>query len=211
MDHTLLKADATQADIRRVCAEALEHQFAAVCVNSFFVPFIAAELSGSRVNACTVIGFPLGAASTEAKAAESRIAVRSGARELDMVVQVGALLAADLSTVEDDIASVVKVAHDSGAIVKVILENGYLTARQIAVGCKLAQAAGADFVKTSTGFGPSGATTGDVALMRRTVGDEMGVKAAGGIRSLEDALQMVEAGANRIGSSASVRIVEAIA
>ncbi|HSM76740.1 MAG TPA: deoxyribose-phosphate aldolase, partial [Bryobacteraceae bacterium] len=181
IDHTLLKADATRDNIAALCAEALRYQFASVCVNSFWVPLAAAELAGSSVKVCSVVGFPLGAMATEAKAAESVIALRYGAQELDMVIQVGALLAGDFSTVEDDIGAVVKTAHDAGAIVKVILENAYLNDRQKAAACKLAQAAGADFVKTSTGFGPSGATAADVALMRRTVGEKMGVKASGGI------------------------------
>lgn len=211
IDHTLLKPEATAEAIRRVCTEALEHGFASVCVNSFWTPFVAAEVAGSAVKVCSVVGFPLGAMATEAKAAETAIAVRQGAREIDMVIQLGALLADDLSTVEDDIGAVVKVAHGEGAIVKVILENAYLSDRQKSTGCKLAQAAGADFVKTSTGFGPSGASEGDVALMRKTVGPKMGVKASGGIRTYDDARKMIEAGANRIGASASVKIVEAAA
>jgi deoxyribose-phosphate aldolase len=211
IDHTVLKPEATHDIVLTVCREALEFGFASVCVNPYWVPVVSSELAGSRVNVCTVVGFPLGANATEAKAAESEIAVRGGARELDMVINTGALLAGDFSTVEADIAAVVHVAHRAGAIVKVILENAYLDNIQKAAACKLARAAGADFVKTSTGFAASGATVEDVVLMRRIVGDSMGVKASGGIRTLEGALKMIEAGASRIGASASVKIVEALA
>lgn len=211
IDHTLLKPEATRDDVRSLCAEALRYRFASVCVNSYWVPFVAAELAGSGVKVCSVIGFPLGAMATEAKAAESIIALRAGAHELDMVIQLGALLAGDLSAVEDDMEAVVKAGHGAGAVVKAIIENAYLNERQKAMACRLAQAAGADFVKTSTGFAPSGATAADVALMRWTVGEKIGVKASGGIRTLEDARRMIEAGANRIGASASVKIVEAAA
>jgi deoxyribose-phosphate aldolase len=175
------------------------------------VPLAANELAGSRVKVCTVAGFPLGATSTESKVAETAAALRAGAGEIDMVINVGALRSGDYDTVKADIAAVVKAAHEAHAIVKVILETALLTGEQKTIACTLCKMAGADFVKTSTGFGPSGATAHDVALMRRVVGPDMGVKAAGGIRTLEDLKAMKEAGATRIGASASVRIVEAAA
>jgi deoxyribose-phosphate aldolase len=211
IDHTILKPDATRADILKVCREARQYSFASVCVNPYWVELSRAELAGSKVKVCTVVGFPLGATSTESKAAETAIAVRDGAQEIDMVINVGALKSGDQDAVKADIHAVVKASHQAGAIVKVILETALLDDTQKAVACVLAKAAGADFVKTSTGFGPSGATAHDVALMRRTVGPEMGVKAAGGIRTLQDLEAMTAAGATRIGASASVKIVEATA
>ena len=210
IDHTLLRPEATRADIVKLCREAREYKFASVCVNSYWVPLAAAELAGSPVKVCTVIGFPLGATSTEAKAAETQAALRAGAREIDMVQNVGALRSGDYAAVQADIAAVVAVAHGSGAIVKVILETALLDDDQKIAACRLAKKAGADFVKTSTGFGPSGATTHDVELMRSTVGPEMGVKASGGIRTLDDLKKMIAAGATRIGASSGVEIVEAI-
>lgn len=211
IDHTVLKPEAGAEDIRRVCREAREYGFASVCVNPCWVPLAAAELRGNGVRVCTVVGFPLGASTTPSKMAETEIAVRTGAREIDMVMNVGALRSGDFNSVKQDIQGVVRVAHAAGAIVKVILENALLTDEQKVTACRLVQAAGADFVKTSTGFGPSGATAADVALMRKTVGPALGVKAAGGIRTIEDLRAMVVAGANRIGASASVKIVEAAA
>ena len=211
IDHTILKADATRAEVVKVCREARQYNFASVCVNPFWVPLVRAELAGSAVKVCTVVGFPLGATSTESKAAEAAIAVRDGAQEVDMVINVGALKSGDQDTVKADIAAVVKASHAGGAIVKVILETALLNDTEKAVACVLAKAAGADFVKTSTGFGPSGATAHDVALMRQSVGPEMGVKAAGGIRTLKDLETMTAAGATRIGASASIKIVEATA
>ena len=211
IDHTILKADATRADVVKVCREARQYSFASVCVNPYWVPLVRAELAGSAVKVCTVVGFPLGATSTESKAAEAAIAVRDGAQEVDMVINVGALKSGDQDAVKADIAAVVKASHAGGAIVKTILETALLDDTQKAIACVLAKAAGADFVKTSTGFGPSGATAHDVALMRQTVGPEMGVKAAGGIRTLQDLEAMTAAGATRIGASASVKIVEATA
>jgi deoxyribose-phosphate aldolase len=172
---------------------------------------VRAELAGSPVKICTVVGFPLGAASTGAKVAETAIALRDGAQEIDMVINIGALRSGDHEAVKSDIRHVVKVAHEAGAIVKVILETALLDDNQKTIACTLAKLAGADFVKTSTGFGPSGATAHDVALMRRAVGPEMGIKAAGGIRTLADLQAMIAAGATRIGASASVKIVEATA
>jgi len=211
IDHTMLRPEATRADIVKLCGEARQYGFATVCVNPYWVPLAASELAGSAVKVCTVAGFPLGATSTEAKVAEAAAALRAGAREVDMVINVGALRSGDLDTVKLDIQAVARVCHDAGAIVKVILETALLTDAQKTTACRLAQAAGADFVKTSTGFGPAGATVQDVVLMRHAVGPRMGVKAAGGIRTLDDFRAMVAAGANRVGASASVKIVEAAA
>jgi deoxyribose-phosphate aldolase len=208
IDHTLLKADATQTDIVELCRQAREHNFASVCVNSYWVPLVAAELAGSPVKVCTVVGFPLGATSTAAKVAETEAALAAGAHEIDMVQNIGALRGGDRKAVQQDIEAVVKAAHRGRAIVKVILETALIDDEQKAAACLLAKAAGADFVKTSTGFAPSGATVHDVELMRRTVGGEMGVKASGGIRTLDDFKKMVAAGASRVGASASVKIVE---
>src|SRR6267378_1361408 len=182
IDHTLLRADATAADIRKLCQEAREYEFASVCVNPYWVPLAAAELAGSPVKVCTVVGFPLGATTTESKICETEAALRVGAQEIDMVMNVGALRSGDQEAVRQDIHGVVEASHRAGAIVKVILETALLDDNQKATACALAKLAGADFVKTSTGFGPSGATAHDVALMRLVVGPEMGVKAAGGVR-----------------------------
>ncbi len=208
IDHTLLKPEATRDDIRRVCGEARKYGFASVCINPYWVPVAAAELAGSPVKVCTVVGFPLGANSSAIKRAEAETAARAGAREIDMVINVGALRSGDYEAVLRDIEGVVEAAHKAGAIVKVILETALLDDGQKTQACTLAKLAGADFVKTSTGFGPGGATAQDVALMRRVVGPEMGVKAAGGIRTIEDLRSMAAAGATRIGASASVKIVE---
>jgi deoxyribose-phosphate aldolase len=189
----------------------LEFGFASVCVNPFWASLVASELKGSPVGTCTVTGFPLGATTTVAKVAETRAALADGATEIDMVINIGALRGGESSVVEADIRAVVEASHDGGAIVKVIIETALLTDDQKVLACQLAQAAGADFVKTSTGFSKSGATIEDVSLMRRTVGPTMGVKASGGIRTLEDLRAMVAAGATRIGASASVRIIEATA
>ena len=209
IDHTLLKADATRDDILKICREARQYNFASVCVNPYWVPMVAAELAGSPVKVCTVVGFPLGATSTEAKVAETEAAVRVGAQEIDMVQNIGALRSGEHDVVKSDIAAVVEAAHRAGAIVKVILETAYLDDNQKVMASVLAKMAKADFVKTSTGFGPSGATAHDVELMRLAVGPEMGVKASGGIRSLDDLKKMAAAGATRIGASASVKIVQA--
>jgi deoxyribose-phosphate aldolase len=209
IDHTMLRPEATRADIVKLCAEARQYGFATVCINPYWVPLAASELAGSAVKVCTVAGFPLGATSTEAKVAEAAAALRAGAREIDMVINVGALRSGDFDTVKLDIQAVTRVSHDAGAIVKVILETALLDDAQKTKACALAQAAGADFVKTSTGFGPAGATVQDIVLMRHAVGPQMGVKAAGGIRTLDDFRAMVAAGASRVGASASVKIVEA--
>jgi deoxyribose-phosphate aldolase len=210
IDHTLLRPEATREDILKLCREAREYKFASVCVNSYWVPLAAAEVAGSPVKVCSVVGFPLGATSTEAKAAEAQAALQAGAHEIDMVQNIGALRSGDYASVQADIAAVVEVAHRSGAIVKVILETALLDDDQKVIACQLAKKAGADFVKTSSGFGPSGATIHDVQLMRSTVGPEMGVKASGGIRTLDDLNKMIAAGATRIGASSSVQIVQAI-
>lgn len=211
IDHTILKPDATRADVTKICREARQYGFASVCVNPYWVPLVRAELMGSPVKVCTVVGFPLGATSTEAKVAETAAALRAGAQEIDMVVNVGALRSGDHEAVKTDIQQVVKPAHEARALVKVILETALLNDNEKAVACTLAKLAGADFVKTSTGFSSGGATAHDVALMRSVVGPEMGVKASGGIRTLEDLQTMAAAGATRIGASASVKIIEATA
>ncbi|MFY9728600.1 MAG: deoxyribose-phosphate aldolase [Bryobacteraceae bacterium] len=211
IDHTILKPEATRDDVLKICREARKYGFASVCVNPYWVPLVRGELAGSTVKVCTVVGFPLGATSTEAKVAETAAAVRAGAEEIDMVINIGALRSGDQEVVEQDIRQVVETAHRAGAIVKVILETALLDDPQKAVACTLAKKAGADFVKTSTGFSTSGATAHDVALMREVVGPGMGVKAAGGIRTLSDLRAMTAAGATRIGASASIKIVEAAA
>ncbi len=207
IDHTLLKPDATQDEIAQLCFEARKYGFASVCINPSNVKLCADLLRGSDVLICTVVGFPLGATSTESKAFEAGKAIRDGATEVDMVINVGALKSRDYEIVERDIASVASVCHAGGAIIKVIIEAALLNDEEKVAACQLAKVAGADFVKTSTGFGPGGATAEDVALMRRVVGERMGVKAAGGIRTREDAQRMIAAGATRIGASASVKIV----
>jgi deoxyribose-phosphate aldolase len=209
IDHTVLKPEATHDQIRSACREALRYGFAAVCINPWWVPLAAAELAGSQVRVATVAGFPLGSVMTEIKVHETEAALRCGAREIDMVINTGALRSGYCDAVKTDIQSVVEVAHGGGALVKVIIEAAVLDDEQKILACRTAKLAGADFVKTSTGFGPGGATAHDVALMRATVGEDMGVKAAGGIRSLEDLLIMVRAGANRIGTSAGTAIMEA--
>jgi deoxyribose-phosphate aldolase len=208
IDHTLLKPEATHGDIRRVCEEALKYGFASVCVNPSNVALTADLLRGSKVRVCTVAGFPLGATLSRVKVFEAEQAIRLGAREIDMVINVGALKSGDYRTVEDDIRAVVDACHGARAICKVILECALLTNDEKVRACHAAKNAGADFVKTSTGFGPNGATIEDVRLMRGTVGPEMGVKAAGGIRTFADLKKMIEAGATRVGASASVKIIE---
>ena len=208
IDHTLLKPDATRRDIESLCKEAAEYSFASVCVNPTWVAECARLLRDSAVRVCSVVGFPLGATTADTKHYETRRAIFDGAREIDMVINVGALKSGDLRLVERDIAAVTAPCREGGAISKVIIEAALLTDDEKVAACTLAKAAGADFVKTSTGFGPGGATAADVALMRRVVGDEMGVKAAGGVRDLEALKAMVAAGATRIGASAGVRIVQ---
>ncbi|MGD2145276.1 MAG: deoxyribose-phosphate aldolase [Anaerolineae bacterium] len=208
IDHTLLKPDATQDEIAQLCYEARKYGFASVCVNPANVALCGQLLKGSGVPVCVVVGFPLGATSTETKVFESQQAIREGANEVDMVINVGALKSRDYELVERDIASVARACHAGNAILKVIIEAALLTDEEKVVASQLTKVAGADFVKTSTGFGPGGATLEDVALMRRVVGPTIGVKAAGGIRSYEDAQQMIAAGASRIGASASVKIMQ---
>jgi deoxyribose-phosphate aldolase len=208
IDHTLLKPDATQDQIARLCYEARKHGFASVCVNPSYVKLCVDLLKDSDVLVCTVVGFPLGATSTEAKVFEAQKAVRDGATEVDMVINVGALKSRDYERVERDNASVARAVHAGGAILKVIIEAALLTDEEKVAACQLAKIAGADFVKTSTGFGPGGAKAEDVALMRRVVGPRMGVKASGGIRTYADAQKMIAAGASRIGASASVKIIQ---
>lgn len=209
IDHTLLRPEATRADILQLCREARDYNFASVCVNAYWVPLAARELASSQSKVCTVVGFPLGATSTESKVFEAETAIAAGATEIDMVQNIGALRGADQQAVRQDIEAVVKASHARGAIVKVILETALLDDDQKIFACSLAQAAGADFVKTSTGFASSGATVHDIELMRRAVGPSMGVKASGGIRTLDDFRKMVAAGATRIGSSSGVKIVQA--
>ena len=209
IDHTLLKPDATPDQIAQLCFEARKYEFASVCVNPTHVKLCADLLRGSPVKVCTVIGFPLGASSPEVKAFETETALRDGATEIDMVVNIGAVKAKDHQLVANDIGGVVRMAHAAGALVKVIIETSLLNDEEKVTACLLAKEAGADFVKTSTGFSGGGATAEDVALMRRVVGPEMGVKASGGVKTYEDAKRMVEAGATRIGASAGVKIVQA--
>lgn len=203
-DHTILKADATREMVEKVCREAREHHFMSVCVNSYYTGFVADELQGSEVKVCTVVGFPLGQMSTKAKAAEAGIAVEDGADEIDMVINVGALKDGDDAVVFEDIRAVREACE--GKVLKVIIETCLLNEEEKIRACRLAMEAKADFVKTSTGFSTGGATKEDVALMRRTVGDTMGVKASGGIRDKEKAMEMIEAGANRLGTSATIAI-----
>ncbi len=207
IDHTLLKPDATPDQIAQLCHEARSYHFASVCVNPTYVSLCADLLKGSDVKVCTVIGFPLGATPPEVKAYETQQALADGATEIDMVLNIGALRAGDYKLLYRDIAAVVNTAHAANVICKVILETALLNDEQKVAACQIAKLAGADFVKTSTGFSGGGATVGDVALMRYVVGSEMGVKASGGVRSLDDAKAMVSAGATRIGASAGVRIM----
>lgn len=208
IDHTLLKPDATQDQIAQLCYEARKYGFAAVCVNPTHVKLCAELLKGSPVHVCTVVGFPLGATPPEVKAYEAQQSIDHGAVEVDMVINIGALKSKDYALVERDIATVARTCHAGGALLKVIIEAALLSDEEKVIACQLAKAAKADYVKTSTGFGPGGATAHDVELMRRAVGPEMGVKAAGGIKSYQDAEAMVKAGATRIGASAGIKIVE---
>ena len=205
IDHTFLKPEGSVADIKKICAEAREHHFASVCVNPSYIKLVAEELSGSGVTPCCVVGFPFGTHTPEAKAAETAQAVADGAREVDMVVNVGAIKSGDWDLVERDIAAVVQAAGKAG--VKVILENCLLTDEEKVRACEISKKAGAAFVKTSTGYSTGGATAHDVALMRKTVGPDVGVKASGGVRTYEDAVAMLEAGANRLGASAGIQII----
>ena len=208
IDHTLLKADATKQEIEKLCREALEFGFATVCVNPGWVSLCARLLRGSSVGVCTVVGFPLGATTSDVKQYETRRVVYDGANEVDMVVNVGALKSGDLETVERDIRGVVDACRECRVLSKVIIEAALLTDEEKVSACVLAKAAGADYVKTSTGFGPGGATVADVALMRRVVGPDIGVKAAGGVRDYEALKNLITAGASRVGASAGVKIVQ---
>jgi deoxyribose-phosphate aldolase len=208
IDHTLLKPDATRAGIEELCREAAQFKFATVCVNPVWVALCARLLAGSGVGVCSVVGFPLGATTPDVKAYETQRAIFDGAREIDMVLNIGALKSGDLRVVERDIEAVTTPCRDCGALSKVIIEAALLTDDEKVTASTLAKAAGADYVKTSTGFGPGGATVADVALLRRVVGADMGVKAAGGVRDLESLQAMVAAGASRVGASAGVKIVQ---
>lgn len=207
IDHTLLKADATPDQVITLCKEARENHFASVCVNSCWVRLCAENLRGSGVKVCSVVGFPLGAMIPEAKAFETECAIENGADEIDMVINIGALKSRDYRMVTKDIRLVVESAHRSGVLVKVILETCLLTNEEKIIACLICKTTEADFVKTSTGFSTGGATVEDVALMRKVVGDELGVKASGGIRTKEDAEKMIAAGATRIGASSGVKII----
>jgi deoxyribose-phosphate aldolase len=208
IDHTLLKAEATRNDIERICREALQYRFASVCVNSVFVRQVSAALRNSPVKTCVVVGFPLGANLTVVKFDEARAALDEGAQEIDMVIHIGALKAGDDAAVRNEIESLTRLVHERRAILKAIIETALLSEEEKARACRVARDAGADFVKTSTGFSTSGATVADVALMRREVGREIGVKASGGVRTLDDLLKMVDAGASRIGTSNGVKIMQ---
>ena len=208
IDHTLHKPDASQTEIKHLCEEAAQYHFASVCVNPTWVRACACHLQGTGVPVCTVIGFPLGATLPDVKAYEARRAIMDGAREVDMVINVGALKSGDDCLVEHDIRSVVEVAHEYDVTCKVIIETALLTDDEKVRACQAAKNAGADFVKTSTGFSKGGATVADIALMRRVVGPELGVKASGGVKNIDDARAMVEAGATRIGASVGVKIAQ---
>jgi deoxyribose-phosphate aldolase len=208
IDHTLLKPEATIDQVVKLCAEAKKFGFASVCINPTHVRLCADQLHGTPVKVCTVIGFPLGANTAEIKVFEAQTAVMEGAGEIDMVINIGALKSGRLDQVKQDIAGVVQAGHHSGALVKVIIETCLLTHDEKVTACLLAKEAGADYVKTSTGFSTGGAAVDDIELMRQTVGPQMGVKASGGVRTYQDVLNMVKAGATRIGASAGVKIIE---
>lgn len=206
IDHTILKADATNQEVTKVCEEARTHEFFSVCVNPHYVPLVKANLEGSIVKVCAVVGFPLGATMAEVKAFEAEQAINAGADEIDMVINIAALKNGELDTVLNDICAV-KAATNGRALLKVIIESCLLNDEQKVIACELSKQAGAEFVKTSTGFSTGGATVADIALMRKTVGPDIGVKASGGVRDFETAKNMIDAGATRIGASASVAIV----
>lgn len=207
MEHTILKPETTKEEVKKICEEAKQYGFASVCVNSYYVPFVKQQLAGSEVATCCVVGFPLGAMSTKAKAYETKVSVEDGATEVDMVINIGALKDQEYQLVKEDIEAVV-AATKGNALVKVIIETCLLTREEIKIACQLAVEAKADFVKTSTGFSTGGAKKEDVALMKETVGTKAKVKASGGIRSKETAMEMIAAGADRIGTSNAVKIVE---
>jgi deoxyribose-phosphate aldolase len=208
IDHTLLKPEATTQQIKQLCTEAIQYNFASVCINPTHVKLAAQLLQNSEVDVCTVVGFPLGATSSQTKILETEQVLNDGATEIDMVINIGALKEGNDDLVEQDIAGVVKAAHSRKAICKVIIETALLTDEEKVRACQLAKKAGADFVKTSTGFSSGGATVEDVALMRKTVGPDIGVKAAGGVKTLTDAQNMIAAGATRLGASAGVKIAQ---
>ena len=205
-DHTILKAEATEAQVAKICEEALAHKFASVCVNQYYTKFVAQKLKGSGVKTCTVVGFPLGMSDTRVKAFETKIAIEDGAEEIDMVINVGALKDGKYDYVREDIRTL-KEACGKDIVLKVIIETCLLTDEEKVKACELAKEAGADFVKTSTGFSTGGAKAEDVALMRKTVGAGLGVKASGGIHTAEEAQAMIDAGANRLGTSATLAII----
>ncbi len=207
IDHTILKPEATAEDVKRLCAEAKEYNFASVCVNACYTKLVSTELAGSSVKTCVVVGFPLGAMTKEAKAFETTQAIENGANEIDMVINVGALKAKNYELLKEDIEAVVNAAAGK-AIVKVIIETCLLTDEEKVKACEISKEAKADFVKTSTGFSSGGATKEDIALMRKIVGPDLGVKASGGIRDFNTAMDMINAGASRIGASASIAIVK---
>lgn len=208
IDHTLLKAESTRSEIERICDEALQYRFASVCVNSVFVHQVSEALRNSKVKTCVVVGFPLGANLPGVKFDEARMALDQGAQEIDMVIHIGALKAGDDAAVQSEIESLSRVVHERRSILKVIIETALLTETEKVRACHATRDAGADFIKTSTGFSTSGATIADVELMRREVGSELGVKASGGVRTLDDLLAMVRAGATRIGTSNGVKIMQ---
>lgn len=208
IDHTLLKPEASEAEVRQVCAEAAEYKFKSVCVNPVWVKTVTNALKGSGILTCSVVGFPLGATPSDVKAFEARGAVLDGADEIDMVINIAAARAGDKGALVDDITTVAEAVHGGGAILKVIIETALLNDEQKVMACEASVEAGADFVKTSTGFNGGGATVEDVALMRKTVGPDLGVKASGGVRSLADAQAMIAAGATRIGASSGIAIVK---
>jgi len=208
IDHTMLKPDAVPAEIEQLCDDAIRYHFASVCLNPSYVPLAAAKLAETDIAVCTVVGFPLGATTTTAKVCEAEQALEDGATEIDMVLHIGALKAGQRDIVREDISGVVDVVHEGGGLVKVIIETALLTDEEKALACRLAREADANFVKTSTGFAAEGAKIDDVRLMRETVGPRLGVKAAGGIHSYDEAMGMVNAGANRLGASAGIKIVE---
>ena len=208
IDHTLLKAEATVSDIEKLCAEALKYQFKTVCINSFYIPYAAKFLKDSKVGICTVVGFPLGAISTEAKASETQKAIDDGATEIDMVLNIGALKSGLFDYVQNDIQTLARLCHDNKRILKVILETCLLSDSEIQKACELSELAGADFVKTSTGFSKEGATPHAVTLMKKSVSDKMQIKASGGVRDLTAAKMYIELGATRLGTSSGVAIME---
>ncbi|WP_167628627.1 deoxyribose-phosphate aldolase [Listeria valentina] len=207
LDHTNLKPNATKSDIEVTCQEALKYNTASVCVNAYWIPFVAEQLKGSTVKPIAVVGFPLGATTTKSKVFETQVAIQDGAEEIDMVLNIGELIAGNHGEVEKDIHDVALETHKTGKLLKVIIETSYLNNEQIVAACEISEKAGADYVKTSTGFSSAGAKVEDVALMRKTVGDRLGVKASGGIHSKEEALAMIEAGASRLGVSATKQIL----